>query len=288
MEGSGPLEPVDFSPSSDLTVYDADNLLSVANKAEQLIEAINKIKLTVMRVTNQQDWVDENGKPYLMVSGAEKLRAIFGIDWDIPSTPVIEEDDDGHRTYKYTGTFTMARKPITAIGSRSSRDPFFSRAKGADIPPEKINMGNVDKAAFTNCIGNGVTRILGIRNLAWSDLQQVGFKKESSSAVDRSGAVVAPPFGKFPKKPLEEVDDEWLEKYKQQKMKEFNDPEKAKFKTHNKKFIEAVKAEQEKRRVAQEHASPSEKQGNLKEQLDKELDAQAAQESEGLFKDAPK
>ena len=245
---NGEIEIVQSS-EQDLTVYDADNLLAVANKAEQLIEAVKKIKMTVLQVTNKQDWVDENGKPYLMVSGAEKLRAIFGIDWDIPYEPDIEEFDDGHRKYKFHGTFTLAKKSITALGTRSSRDPFFSRARGADVPPEKIDMGDVEKAAYTNCIGNGVTRLLGIRNLTWEELGLAKINKTESASVDRSGVVLCPAYGKFPKRPVSECDDEWLEKYRMQKIQEFNNPEKAKFKASNKKLIDAIIEEQERRRL---------------------------------------
>ncbi|MCA9463803.1 MAG: hypothetical protein KC590_16880 [Nitrospira sp.] len=268
---NGEIEIVQSS-EQDLTVYDADNLLAVANKAEQLIQAVKKIKMTVLQVTNKQDWVDEKGKPYLMVSGSEKLRAIFGIDWDIPYEPDIEEYDDGHRKYKFHGTFTLAKKSITALGTRSSRDPFFSKAKGANVPPEKINMGDVEKAAYTNCIGNGVTRLLGIRNLTWEELGGANIKQTESASVDRSGTVLCPAYGKFAKKPVSECDDEWLEKYRIQKIKEFNDPEKVKFKASNKKLIDAIVLEQEHRR------------------LNQELDQQAAQDGgdgpPGMFPDA--
>lgn len=61
--------------------------------------------------------------------------------------------------------------------------------------------------------------------------------------------ILCPAYGKFAKRPVSECDDEWLEKYRMQKIQEFNNPEKAKFKASNKKLIDAIIEEQERRRL---------------------------------------
>lgn len=157
-----------------------DMLVSVAEKAEKRVEAVNKIKRLALKVTNSQDWVDQNGKPYLQASGAEKIARLFGISWRIDE-PTCEEEADGHFTYTYKGYFTLGGVTIEAIGSRSSKDGFFKKYQYVDnkrieLPISAIDKGDVKKAAFTNCIGNGITRLLGIRNLAWEDLEEAGIK----------------------------------------------------------------------------------------------------------------
>jgi len=151
----------------------ADNLIQMAEFAEKRVDAINRIKRAALRVTNARDWTDQNGNPYMQVSGGEKVARLFGISWRIDE-PQFTTEESGHFSYTYKGYFTLGVASIEFEGSRSSRDPFFSRAHGKDIPPSEIDKNDIKKAALTNTIGNGVTRILGIRNLSWEDLKESG------------------------------------------------------------------------------------------------------------------
>ena len=151
----------------------ADNLIQIAEFAEKRVDAINRIKRVALRVTNARDWTNQNGNPYLAVSGGAKVARLFGISWRIDE-PQLTSYEDGHFSFTYKGYFTLGTATIEFEGSRSSRDPFFSRAHGKDIPPSEIDKNDIKKAALTNTIGNGVTRILGIRNLSWEDLKESG------------------------------------------------------------------------------------------------------------------
>jgi len=163
-----------------------DQLVHVAEQAEKRVEAVKKIKVLALRVTNANDWVDQGGKPYLMSSGAEKIGRLFGISWRLEE-PKIEFDEDGHYTVLYKGEFGFSGITIEAIGTRSSRDEFLRVrwVKGADgknekilLPASEVDKGDLKKAAFTNCLGNGITRLLGIRNLTYEDLATVGISKD--------------------------------------------------------------------------------------------------------------
>lgn len=164
-----------------VTGLDNDNIIAMAEQAEKRIEAINKIKQIALRVTNANDWVDQGGKPYLQTSGAEKIARLFGISWRIDE-PQWHIDEDGHFEYTYKGYFSMGNVEIEAIGTRTSRDEFFTW--GGKKPPSEIDRGDVKKAAYTNCIGNGITRLLGIRNLTWEDLAAAGIGKEDVSKIE--------------------------------------------------------------------------------------------------------
>lgn len=150
-----------------------DNLIQMAELAEKRVEAINRIKRAALAVTNARDWTNQNGNPYMQVSGGEKVARLFGISWRIDE-PQLTIYEDGHFSFTYKGYFSFGLATIEFEGSRSSRDPFFSKAHGKDIPPSEIDRNNIKKAALTNTIGNGVTRILGIRNLSWDDLKDSG------------------------------------------------------------------------------------------------------------------
>jgi len=162
--------------NTDLPAIADNTIIAVAENAEKRIEAVKKIKSLALKVTNGLDWVDMGGKPYLQSSGGEKIARLFGISWQI-NEPTITTEEGGHFTYTYTGIFSLGGVSIEAVGTRSSKDPFFSRAHGSDVLPSEIDKGDVKKAAFTNLTANGITRLLGIRNLTWEELGVAGIQK---------------------------------------------------------------------------------------------------------------
>ena len=165
-----------------------DTLVAVADQAEKRIEAVMKIKKIALRVTGIRDWTDQNGNPYLQVSGSEKVGRLFGISWRI-GEPELTKEDGGHFSYTYKGEFSLGSQTIEAIGTRSSKDGFFKKYsyennERKELPPSEIDKGDVKKAAYTNCVGNGVTRLLGIRNLTWSEVTEItGFSQSDVSGV---------------------------------------------------------------------------------------------------------
>ena len=80
--------------NEDVAVYEAqaetgmtpitdETLIGLAEQAERRIDAMTKIKKVSLKLTNRHDWTDQGGKPYLQVSGAEKIARMFGISWKI-------------------------------------------------------------------------------------------------------------------------------------------------------------------------------------------------------------
>jgi hypothetical protein len=172
----------------------ADNtLIALAEQAEKRVDAMHKIKRMALKLTNPHDWVDENGKPYLQASGGEKVARLFGISWRI-SEPVKDNIEGGHFTYTYHGEFSLSGASIEAIGTRSSKDGFFKKYewKGeegnktrVELPVSEIDPGDVKKSAYTNLLANGITRLLGIRNLTYEDLKEfAGITKEQITSVE--------------------------------------------------------------------------------------------------------
>lgn len=173
-----------------------DNIVAVAEQAEKRIAAVKKIKETALKITNRSDWTDQGGKPYLQVSGSEKVGRLFGVSWRIDE-PTKDDLGEGHYSYTYKGEFSIGGAKIQVIGTRSSKDPFFSvrnewvegddgkRTKNkTHLPASEVDAGNVKKGALTNCLGNGITRLLGIRNMTWEEIESVtGFGRDDVSKV---------------------------------------------------------------------------------------------------------
>jgi len=169
-----------------------DTLIAIARQAEARIDAVIKIKQLALKVTNGGDWTDQGGKPYLMVSGAEKIANLFNVSWAfLTPEPIYEETADGHYTFTYQGRFSMGGRSIEVEGSRSSKDKFFNQNEYVNNQKVTLAVGDRDNkrdvkmAALTNLLGNGITRLLGIRNLAWADLSEyAGITKEQCGKVE--------------------------------------------------------------------------------------------------------
>lgn len=232
-----------------------DQLLAVAAQAERRIEAVNKIKRIALKVTNSRDWRDQGGNPYLQVSGSEKVARLFGISWRIDE-PTREDHTDGHFSYTVKGYFSMGTAEVEVIGTRSSTDPLFSKQHGANLPPSDIDRNDVKKSAVTNCIGNGITRLLGIRNLTWEDLKEAHIERSSIGRTeyrdgDPNAAMTLPNYGRnhCKGKLLNDasVTTEDLRYYLQGCDKGLADPEKAKWHTQTRKLKAAIEEELRKR-----------------------------------------
>lgn len=158
---------------TEISMLSNDNLLAMAEQAERRIEAINRIMSASLKITNEKDWILIAGTPYLQESGATKVARLFGIGWSIEN-PILETESDGHFTYTYKGKFIMGGTSIEATGSRSSKDEFFT-GKTNPKAPQDIDKRDVKMSAYTNCINNGIKRILpGLRNLTVDDMAKVG------------------------------------------------------------------------------------------------------------------
>jgi len=171
----------------------SDKLITIAEIAEKRALAVKKIKQQALRLTNEGDWVDQGGRPYLQSSGAEKIARLFGISWRFIGEPQKFVEEDGHFRYEVSMEFILGDSAIEVRGSRSSKDPFFTtryktlpdgKKEKIEIPPSEIDAGDVLKSAITNSIANGITRILGIRNLTWEDLKEGGIDISKITKVE--------------------------------------------------------------------------------------------------------
>lgn len=160
---------------------DADNILYLAERADKYIEALNKIMTAALKITTELDWTIISGKPYLQETGATKVARLFGISWEkLPGTnPQVECDEEGYKTFTYKLRFYMKNDHIDCDGSRCMKEDFFAKSKGGLKKPDEINEKNVKQAAYTNCINNGIKRLVpGLRNINISDLEKAGLNAQ--------------------------------------------------------------------------------------------------------------
>jgi len=167
--------------SDALMELDYDNILVMADRADKMVSALNKIMAAALKITNGKDWVLIGSTPYLQETGASKVARLFGISWKIcDGFPKQELDKDGYPTYTYRMEFSMHGQTITAEGMRNAADEFFTGKNKKSV--DEIDLADVKRAAYTNCLNRGIKGILpGLRNLDVSDLENAGIN------VGRSG-----------------------------------------------------------------------------------------------------
>lgn len=171
-----------------LMEMDYDNILSIAERADKMVSALNKIMSAALKVTTPKDWVLIGGAPYLQEAGATKVARLFGISTKIcEGFPVVSRGEDGYPVYKYRMSFSMGKQSIEAEGMRSAGDEFFA-GKDKSKSVDQIPLDDVERAAYTNCMNNGIKRIIpGLRNLDISDLEAAGIRPEKGYTFKQGG-----------------------------------------------------------------------------------------------------
>lgn len=244
------------------SVEGADEFLAALDRRNRLMDRLIGYAI---QATHPSQWMDMGGKPYPTGPACEAMGRRCGVSWsEVESEREDREDERGpFYIWTYRARFSLpgGRDVIHAEGHCSSRDQFL----GTGIPKDggeqtkqdwEVEEGNIRQAALTNCTNNGITRILGVRNLSWERLENLlGLKRDEVGKVSyehgaRGGGrgkleeEKPIPFGRAKgKKVSEAADDElvWL----LGKMKEpASDP---KFQASNDKWVKAIEAEQARR-----------------------------------------
>lgn len=165
--------------SGGLLDTNVDNILYLAEKADQYITAMNKIMSAALRITDERDWIIIGGTPYLQETGASKVSRLFGVSIQILNT-TSECDALGYKTFTYKAKFMLKDQYVECEGSRCAKDDFFA---GKDDPekgkkkkkPDEIDERDVKMAAYTNCLNNGIKRLIpGLRGIDIKTLEEAG------------------------------------------------------------------------------------------------------------------
>lgn len=160
---------------SGLLDTNTDNIIYLAEKAEEYITAMNKIMEAALKITNELDWVLIGGKPYLQESGSTKVARLFGISIQLIGAPLVECDRDGYKTYTYKARFMLRDQFVECEGSRSMKEDFFAGKGEKKKKPDEIDERDVKMAAYTNCLNNGIKRLIpNLRNIDIATLENAG------------------------------------------------------------------------------------------------------------------
>lgn len=186
-------------PAQVEVIETTDDLLAIAQRR---VDFVGKLIDLALRRTTYLDWIDQQGKPYLMHSGAEKVARLFGVSIsDVNSRKEWTEDNLGrYYIYVTTGRASLPGKfdSIEAMGTCGQRDRFFgydSKTKSYKDTAD-IDETNVMKASYSNFTVNAITHLLGLRNLTWEQLKSAAVDISKIQKVryeDRKAAATASP-----------------------------------------------------------------------------------------------
>ena len=169
----------------EVMTFGDQTLERIAAEAPAKAEAMTQIMLAAMSMTNHRDWVNQGGKPYMCSSGAEKVARIGVTVSGIVKNKIQDEDEKGrYYIWEYAGTFEIAGRTLEAVGTCSSRDKFFAVRDGEFLPAGDIDQTNIMKAAYSNLLVNGITRLLGLRSVTFDDLKAIGIDLDKVQKVE--------------------------------------------------------------------------------------------------------
>ena len=144
------------------------------------------------RLTRETHWINHgtevNPRYTLQGPGAEALMNPLGISFEKPNFNREEMQDGADGFYLYWCEGYMESKTLNRrgyyLGYCDSRDPFFNARPGWS---PKTGQGDVKKAAMTNWVVNGVTRLAGLRDPDPDLLKNAGLDPQRITRIDYSG-----------------------------------------------------------------------------------------------------
>jgi len=168
-----------------MTTVGIASLLELAKTADARVLALNKLRLASIHATNNHDWIDQSGNPYLQASGAQKIAPLWGISWQIIQHSKVTGED----SYIWTTVLRLtdpAGRIVEAIGTRSSKDLLFAKRGDTYLLMSEVDEQSIKKSSSTNAVARGISAMVGLRNITWEELEAHGIKREGTHSVKRS------------------------------------------------------------------------------------------------------
>lgn len=166
---------------------DTKDVDAAVTQAEKWIELKNRIRQASLKMTLPDHWVDQNGRPYLEIGGAERIADGWGISITNSETSDQKwlEDSKGVKYYEIRAKVTakFRGREYTQEGSATSKDKFFGRAQGRLKDECEVNISDIRKKALTNAMNRTIKSIVGLSAVTWDELEKVGIRRGTTKSV---------------------------------------------------------------------------------------------------------
>lgn len=185
--GPAPVTPI---KTMSLVPHAAMDLQAQIDNAGKFMELQSKIRMMAVKLTNCNDWEDQKGIPYLKWQGAAKIRSAFGVSYTSPDIrrEDCRDDKGAYVVFHAEAMVTWQGATIPCVGTGSTRDPFFGKKNGHDIPLSEIDLTDIKKKACTNMLNRGLRDLLGL-TFTWEEIDKIvgGGIKEGARKQDYNG-----------------------------------------------------------------------------------------------------
>lgn len=145
----------------------------IVEQAEMRQKLTQRLYLIALRATNCNDWIDQSGTPYLEYEGARKIARDIGMSVEnVQGQQQNIKDDKGeYIIFTYTGDAVWQGKKTPELGTCSTRDKFFGRKSGEELPLSEVPIVDVMKKAHTNLMNRAIKSALGL-SFTWEEIEQ--------------------------------------------------------------------------------------------------------------------
>jgi len=158
-----------------------DSLVTVEEaiaRAEKAVEIYSRISQISLKMTKPADWVLQDGTPYLMESGAQKIANLWGIDISGKETSEEWQEDPKGKYYIFIVKGMAYSKKLNRViedeGTCSQRDKFFGMVGKELKPLESVDKTMIRKKAQTNLNNRLIKKMAGISGITIEDLKEAG------------------------------------------------------------------------------------------------------------------
>jgi len=170
--------------------------------SEQFVETADKqivlrsrLLMTGLKALKPHDFQNFEGKPYLEGEGAARIMAVVR-GFKVGEARFVIETMTPHYFIDCSIPMEFMGATTVAIGDCSTSDVFFTgrdgkggrfgkylNQTGSDVMAARLLLGDAKKKARENAISRGVSELLGIKGLSWSDLAELGFNRSQAGAT---------------------------------------------------------------------------------------------------------
>lgn len=185
----------------------------LAENIDRFLAAREKIWQGILKLAKPEDWVVFESKTKsgvrssvcLSGAGAERIASlppgVQFVNWKDPVKEMAEDENGPWYSYWYQCDAIYGGRIVMAIGRASSRDKFFFMDKGRMRELHEIDEGNIKKAAYHDCMKEGVKILFGLRNIPKEEFEKAGIKlvyarkvqfEEKEEAPAKKGAAKKP------------------------------------------------------------------------------------------------
>jgi hypothetical protein len=158
------------------------DLLYFAENVNAIIDAQNKIRMAILRLTQPADWTLFGEKAEIGFAPANRIGSTLGVSYVSWSAEKVVGTDEKGTWYRweYQCDAVHGKRTIRVYGRAGSRDKFFGKAHGELRELHDIDEGNIKMAAMRAAKKEGVKDLFGLHHMDPDELKKFGIKLEKA------------------------------------------------------------------------------------------------------------